>query len=187
LLATAGCATTPRRAEIPCGRWSGQGRFVLHRWEAGKSSEGAQDIVQHGEYPTTLKIETAPADDQPGYRVEILSQRGQVKTLDGDRTHIVMRLRPTRDLADGAIVLYELAEFGISDGPEAPEPEQGPAGRSYATCMLADGQVVLRVHYLDGFSDTFRFRGDALYKDGAYFVSDEGVIRWTEWLRRQRP
>lgn len=181
-----GCTTLPTRAEIPCGEWSGHGMFVLHKWKGDESSEAAREILQHGEYPTWLKIEKTTIDDNEGVRMEILSKRGKIETLEGDRTHIIMRLRPTETLADDAITLYHLAEFGLSDDEDAPGLEKGTEGTTYATCMRAAGQIVLRVHYFDGFSDTFRFRGNAVHKDGAYFDSDEGVIRWTEWLRRER-
>lgn len=188
LVLCTGCATPHRRAEIPRGEWSGSGTFVLEKWSSG-DEEGASPLVtqEHGSYPTQLEIGPATVAGQDAIRLEILSQRGEVKELDGDRTHLVVHLIPRNRIADGAIALYHLAEMGISFDESEPRMGTGPDGPTHASCMVVDGDLVLRIHYMEGFVDTFRFRGDRLYKDGVCFPEDgDGLIHWSEVLRRRR-
>ena len=57
-------------------------------------------------------------------------------------------------------------------------------------------QIVLRIHYMPGFFDTFLFHDDLLYKQGALFIKEEQgtlfikeggafVMHWSEFLRRE--
>lgn len=184
----AGCATPQRRAEIPLGEWSGSGTFVLEKWSSeDKEGESPPATLEYGTYPTHLKVGRTTVEGEGAIRLEILSQRGEVKELEGDRTHLVAHLVRQKSAADGAITLYRLAEMGLSFDESEPRVGTGPDGPTHASCMAVDGDLVLRIHYMEGFVDTFRFRGDRLYKDGVCFPEDgDGLIHWSELLRRKR-
>ena len=141
--------------------------------------------LDHGSYSTCLEIEPAPGEEN-AIQLEILSERGEVEELEGDRTHLVLHLQRTDSIADGEITLYRLTRFGISFDEDAPSLDAGPEGLTHATCMVVDGELVLRIHYMEGFVDTFRFRGDRLCKDGSFFPdTTDGLVHWSERLRRQ--
>ena len=187
LLLCTGCATLPTRAEIPLGEWSGHGSFVIHKWsDDDKTAEASQGTLEHGEYPTRLTIEKTEINGENGVRIEILSERGESKALEGDRTHIVALLRPAESLANDTITLYHVVELGITTTEEPPQRDMGSERITAATCMLSAGDIVLRIHYMDEFADTLRFRGDVVFKDGSYFTSKEGLIHWSERLQRRR-
>ena len=95
-------------------------------------------------------------------------------------------LRPTESLANDAITLYHVVKLGISTTETPPGMDQGSETITAATCMLSAGEIVLRIHYMDEFADTFRFRGDVVFKDGSYYTSKEGLIHWSERLQRRR-
>ncbi|MCK4340201.1 MAG: hypothetical protein KAY37_00570 [Phycisphaerae bacterium] len=186
MLLSMGCATLPTHAEIPLGEWSGQGLFVATGPPSGgEEGEARPYVSHHGEYPTQLKIERVAAADKSRVRLEILSQRGEFEHMEGDRTHLVALLERGKSLGDDTIVLYRLVKYGVSFDEQPPRLQKGPKGPSHASCLLADGDIILRIHYLEGFSDTFRFHGERVYKDGLY-AGDEGggLIHWSEWLRR---
>ena len=186
-----GCAGSPRRAEIPLGEWRGTGVFVLDRWEAHEQEEHGEKWVrkslQHGAYPTHLKIARANELGDGAVRMEILSERGEVEDMGGDRTHLLLHLRPDTSLADESITLYRLVDFGLSFDANPPEPDEHPEGLTHASCMLVNGELVLRIHYMDQFVDTLRFRGNTVFKDGSYWADGgDGLIHWSERLERCR-
>jgi len=186
-----GCAGSPRRAEIPLGEWRGTGVFVLDRWEAHEREEQGEKWVrknlQHGAYPTHLKIARAGEPGDGAIRMEILSERGEVEDMAGDRTHLLLHLRPDTSLADERITLYRLVDFGLSFDANPPEPDEHPEGLTHASCMLVNGELVLRIHYMDQFVDTLRFRGNSVFKDGSYWADGgDGLIHWSERLERCR-
>jgi len=185
LVACAGCATTYKRAQIPVGEWSGRGQFVTVGQE--KSEEGGQATAQvvRGEYPTQLKIERA--QEEGAVRIEITSLRGRHEPMEGDRTHLIAVLEPHEPAADEPVTLYRLAAFGLSFDEEEPELEQAEPGLPRASCVLADGDLILCIHYLEGFVDTFCFTGGRVYKLGTYSSDpDAGFIHWSEELKPKR-
>ena len=187
LLLCTGCATLPRQAQLPLGEWSGHGLFVIDKWAPdGKPAADWKPVVEWGRYATALTIEKAQVEGADAVRIEILSQRGATKAIEGDRTHIIALLQPQESLADGAITLYRVAEFGASTTAEAPHMEKGPEERRGASCMCVGRDLVLCFNYMDEFEDTFRFRGDTVLKDGSYFDSKSGLVHWSEKLDRKR-
>jgi hypothetical protein len=187
LLLCAGCAAGPRRAEIPLGTWSGQGIVVAYGQEDGDQQTKPANILEHGAYPTRLKIERVAVGGDDAIELEILSERGHYEHLEGDRTHLIVQLKKDSSCADDRITLYRLIGMGLEFDKKPEVEEVEPAERSYATCMLVEGDLILCVHYMDGFVDNFCFRGNLLRKDGSYAPKPaEGVIHWSEVLRPQR-
>jgi len=164
---------------------------VLDRWAAGEEEGQADKWVrknlQHGAYPTHLTITRASELGDGAVRVEILSERGEVEDMAGDRTHLVLHLRPSTSLADDSITLYRLVNFGLSFDADPPKPDEHPEGLTHASCMLVNGDLVLRIHYMEHFVDTLRFRGNTVFKDGSYWAdAGDGLIHWSERLERCR-
>lgn len=187
LLLCAGCATPYKRAEIPLGEWTGNGRFVCAVPASEEGKENAALKTSDGTYPTHLKIERVPGAHVDSRRLEILSQRGKIENLEGDRTHLIGLLEPVEGSADKRITIYRVTKGGHSFDAKPPDVKEGPEGPAHASCVVVDGNLVLRIHYMDGLVDTFRFRGDLLSKDGSYSDEiDQGFIHWSERLRRQR-
>ena len=83
----AGCATTRQPGGIPFGEWSGRGMFVYETWESGKEAESI-----HRSYPTRLSIRPLSLDAEEGVELEIVSERGELPELEGDRTHLKVAL-----------------------------------------------------------------------------------------------
>jgi len=107
--------------------------------------------------------------------------------MGGDRTQLIAILEPTARNVDGGVTIYRLAELGFSFDESPPDLDEGPEGWAHASCTPIDGQLVLRIHYMETFADTFRFQGGVLYKEGSYLPDiDEGFIHWSERLRRKR-
>ena len=188
LLICAGCATPQRRAEIPCGKWSGSGSFVAYG-RSDKAAEGTPpDILDHGTYATHLTISQSAFEGQPTTRLEILSPHGEYEHMEGDRTHLVAHLWRDATLDDDTLALYRLIALGMSFDDKEPHLEKAEQNkRQYATCISIDGDLVLCVRYLEGFADTFRFHGDDVWKDGSYSPEPpEGLIQWSERLDRKR-
>lgn len=182
----AGCfERLPKIAMIPNGEWSGEGMFVAGKWVAEGAADGPVVVTQHGEYDTQLLIESAEVDGEDGARVEITSERGRVDSLDGDRTHIVMFLKPEESLADENITIYKVAKAGLSLNEDPPDVDAvSAAEKTVATCMYNDGEIVLRVQYMDGWVDTIRFRNNLAFKDGT-LADKQQLIHWSERLKRQ--
>ena len=61
-LVVTGCASLPKTAVIPTGRWSGDGMFVAGKWAAAGSAGGQVVVTRHGEYSADLLIEDADVD-----------------------------------------------------------------------------------------------------------------------------
>jgi hypothetical protein len=172
---------------LPLGEWNGSGRYVFAASADQQEEEASELRTAAGTYPTELKIERVPDGPADSRRVEILSKRGKIAELDGDRTHLTVVLEPVEHIADDRITVYRVTRQGLSLEAGPPDVSDGPAGPAHASCIVVDGDLVLQLHYLDGFVDTFRFRGDVLYKDGSYAPElEDGFIHWSERLRRQR-
>lgn len=185
LLLCVGCAGVPRRAEIPIGTWSGEGTFVLEKWDAAETADAASGVLSQGKYKTHLTIEPTTLDGRDALRMEILSERGEVEGLDGDRTHIISILCETRSIENDTITFYRICQEGLSLDAEEPSMEYAPDEFTRATCLLRPGEVVLRIEYMDKLIDIYRFRGDTVLKDGTYGgVEAEGYVHWSERLRR---
>ena len=188
LLLCVGCAASSRRAEIPLGEWSGEGVFVAYG-HSGEPEEGAPpNVLDRGTYETQLAIADSTYEGEQTTRLEILSQRGEHEHLEGDRTHLIAHLRLDRSIDEGTIALYRLAGFGISFDEDEPDVDRADGDdRPFATCMAIEGEVVLRIHYLEGYVDTLRFRAGRACKDGSYAPeADKGVIHWSERMKRKR-
>jgi hypothetical protein len=181
-----GCATPYKRAVLPVGEWNGSGRFVHARPAKEKATESEALQTSEGTYPTHLKIEPAPGGHADSRRLDILSQRGKQEGMEGDRTHLIACLEPVYSTGDHRLTVYRLTKGGLSFDEKPPDVSKGPEGPAHASCLVFDGDLVLRIHYMEGFVDTFRFHGDVLYKDGSYSAEPaEGFIHWSERLRRQ--
>jgi hypothetical protein len=182
-----GCATPYKRAVLPVGEWNGSGYFVSVPG-ASSDEEGKTELKTFdGNYPTHLKIEPTRGGHADSRRVEILSQRGKQEGMEGDRTHLIACLEPVHSSADNRLTIYRLMKGGLSFDENPPDIDKGPEGPAHASCLVVDGDLVLRIHYMEGFVDTFRFHGDVLYKDGSYSAeTGESFIHWSEQLRRQR-
>ncbi|MFQ5806741.1 MAG: hypothetical protein ACE5I3_09855 [Phycisphaerae bacterium] len=187
LVVCVGCATPYKRALLPLGEWNGSGHFVSAT-AAPSEEEGKTDLKAFGgNYPTCLKIEPAPGGHADSRRLEILSQRGKQEGMEGDRTHLIVYLEPVHSSGDHRLTVYRLTKGGLSFDENPPDVDEGPEGPAHASCLVVDGDLVLRIHYMEGFVDTFRFHGDVLHKDGTYSPEiEEGLIHWSEQLRRKR-
>ena len=183
LVLATGCASPPKRAEIPVGQWSGDGAFVSTSWPT--TTQPAAGTLAHGAYPTELRISRHAADGQPLYRVEIESERGAIPGLDGDRTHIIAYLQELPEQPGGGGALYRLQKFGLSFDAEPPKMSDGPA-EAAATCIVQEDAVVLQIHYLDGFTEVFCFDEDHVRKSGTYYQRERGLIDWAETLEQRR-
>lgn len=181
-----GCATMPQRAELPLGEWSGRGVFIVDTWAATwTETQPESQKHQYGQYPTSLKIAHSENGRPGALRIEIVSQRGPIEQMEGDRTHVVAELEPGATLPDPKFALYRLAGFAIALDEKPPKTEKGPGGPTHATCMVVDNDVVFRIQYLDRFTDTLRFHGDVVYKDGTFYSEKlDGFIHWSEVLRK---
>ena len=187
-----GCVT----AEIPRGEWRGDGVFYCDRWgkpgatPAGTQPGSAQPDARtrvHGTYPTWLKIADAELDGEKVLRIEILSERGEAGRLPdlGDKTHILGALRRLQPV-NNAITLYQTVAFLFNPDPGDELKREVTPPPLDATLLRHRGGLVLQINYGDGFCDVFRFRGGQVEKTGSYFKPDEGLIHWTEKLRRVR-
>ena len=103
----------------------------------------------------------------------------------GDATHILLALAKARTVSDSAVLFY-----GI-DGQFNPEPGESLSLRPpdasdeiTASCLRTGDVTVLRLQYQENFSDTLRFRGNTVEKEGAYYDQEEGLIHWYEALHR---
>jgi hypothetical protein len=180
-----GCASLPKTAVIPTGHWSGDGMFVAGKWAAAGAADGQVVVTQCGEYNTQLLIEKAEVDGVDAARLEITSERGAIASLDGDRTHLVMFLKPRESLADETIAVYEVAKAGLSLDDDPPDVSAVSSDdKTTVTCMYDDGEIVLHVQYMEGWTDTIRFRNNVAYKDGA-LADKQRLIHWSERLKRQ--
>ncbi|HMQ16241.1 MAG TPA: hypothetical protein PKC49_09730, partial [Phycisphaerae bacterium] len=155
--------------------------------EQRKEGEGYGLAKGHrGQYPTRLKIERVADAPRERLRLEIVSEKGDVQMKDREQVHIIAVLEEAWRSADEQAVLYRLVELGgTTDGTE-PKPDTEALGPLWASCVVRNGAQVLQIHYMEGFEDTFAFRGDRLEKHGS-FVSDQdaGWVRWVERLRRR--
>lgn len=187
LVVCVGCAVPCKCPVLPLGEWNGSGHFV-NVAPASSEEEGKTKLkVFDGSYPTSLKIESAPGGDADGRRLEILSPRGRQEGMEGDRTHLITYLEPVHSADNDRLAVYRLMKGGLSFDQEPPDVDEGPEGTAHASCLVVDGDLVLRIHYMEGFVDTFRFHGDVVHKDGSYSSdTGEGFIHWSERLRRQR-
>ena len=187
LVVCVGCATPYKHAVLPLGEWNGSGHFVSAT-AASSEEEGEMGLKTFdGNYPTSLKIEPAPGGHTDSRCLEILSQRGKQEGMEGDRTHLIAYLEPVDSGNNDRLTVYRLTKGGLSFDENPPDVDEGPEGPAHASCLVVDGDLVLRIHYMEGFVDTFRFHGDVLYKDGTYSPEiEEGFIHWSEQLRRQR-
>ena len=188
LILFTGCATVHKRVEIPLGQWSGTGKFVSAR--GSNEDGGALGTLEHGDYPTRLTIDAVPEAGLGAVCIEIISERHGYESLEGDRTHLIAHLVPLITEADDAIALYYLDKIGLSFDEKNPELESDSDVRVRASCMLVDGNLVLRIHYREDFVDIFRFRDNFVYKDGMYaplLKSKDvkfGFVHWSEVLQR---
>ena len=182
LVFAAGCAGTPKVAALPEGEWSGDGTFVAQSWPT--ATQPAAGPPTHATYPTELQISRHAVDGQSLYRVEITSERGTIPGLDGDRTHIVAYLQELPEQAGGSIALYRLQSIGMSFTAEPPKQSSGPQEPA-ATCIVDDDAQVLQIHYLNGFTEVFRFHRGHVQKAGTFYQSERGLVDWVESLERE--
>jgi len=155
-----GCAAPYQRAVLPLGDWNGSGHFVTAT-PAPSEEEGKTELKTFdGSYPTSLKIQSAPGGRADGRRLEILSPRGRQEGMEGDRTHLIAYLEPVHSGDDDRLAVYRLTKGGLSFDENPPDVDEGPEGPAHASCLVVDGDLVLRIHYMEGFVDTFRFHGD---------------------------
>jgi hypothetical protein len=131
-------------------------------------------------YRTTLSITSEPLGSSEAIVVEIRSRRGKLADL-GEETHLIFALERVGSRSRGAAI-YRLIGLLYNPAPDAELSEDPQAPPAAASCISADGATVLQLRYMDNFSDTFRFEGDAVVKTGM-FHTRSGMIHWTERLR----
>jgi hypothetical protein len=181
-----GCAVPCKCPVLPLGEWNGSGYFVSVAPASSEEEGKAEFKTSCGEYPTHLKIEPG-SGDADSRCLDILSQRGQQEGMEGDRTHLIAYLEPVYRSDNDRVAVYRLTKGGLSFDQNPPDIDKGPEGPAHASCLVVDGDLVLQIHYMEGFVDTFRFHGGVLHKDGSYSSGTaEGFIHWSERLRRQR-
>ncbi len=190
-LMTLGCRT-PQQGGIPLGHWSGTGEFVAvasapetqpAETNAGPKV-GPREPAMRG-YTTDLKISSGTGPAAGRIVFEILSMRGKIAGLDGDRTHLIMELEPAGVYNHEGVRLYRLVRGGLSSDAKPPTMEEGPSGRLHASCIRHGGRTALQVMYERGsWYDEFLFDGIHVYKNGGY-VDGNDLIHWSEELTRK--
>lgn len=184
VLSWAGCAQTQRPVGIPLGSWEGAGTFVYEKWPSSPEAEPdpSQPTSLFKSYPTTLAVRRVSVLGEQVVELEIHSRRGSLPDL-GDETHIIVGLCEVKAAAESA-KLYRLGYSAFNPTGNYVRGLSDSAPPIGASCFAMNGDIVLHVCYEEGFADTFRFRGDLLLKDGAYYDPGEGFISWTEVLHR---
>ncbi len=185
LVGVAGCRA-PQLAGIPLGHWSGAGRFVSI--PAAESATQPQPDARS--YETTLDIRPGTGLAAGRLRFEIVSQRGAIEGLDGDRTHLVFELEPGSILDDGHVRLFRIPRAGVSVDEDPPTLEEDPKSAICATAVEAGGETSLHVIYRSGeWRDVFLFRGNRVTKVGTLeSLENENIRRsvcWVEELTRR--
>ena len=166
-LVLAGCAGTP---EIPEGEWSGEGSFVFSRSDSEKISR---------DYATRLSIRSGEIDGREIIELEIVSERGPLPGVNEDEmTHLKVAL------AEDAPGSYRLVGLLLNPGPDA-KLTYNEEGRVAATCEKVGDDVVLRIEYAERITDTFRFTGRQLAKNGDLFDDKGNHVSWSERLELQ--
>lgn len=186
LAGAAALAAGPAAGGIPTGKWSGEGVFTAHRWpkDAGTSTDSPHEY-EAGRYKTHLTIEATKVDDQPAYRIEILSERGKHKLVDGDRTHMVLVLVQRKAYeGDGAPVEYACVESGLVTDASPLKTEKNSEIFPIITAVADKGGMTLHLTYGKDFVDVITFRGAEVVKCGT-LTADDGVIQWTEQLKQK--
>lgn len=176
-----GCVQTQRPADIPLGSWEGGGTFLYEKWT---SEEGDPDPAQptslHRSYTTTLTTRRVSVQGQQVVELEIHSRRGSLPEL-GNETHIIAGLSEVKVISEFAR-LYRVGYYTFNPNDDYVRRLSDSAPPIGASCFAINGEIVLHVCYEEGFADTFRFRSDRLFKDGAFYNPDEGFISWSEAL-----
>lgn len=172
-----GCAATRQAGKIPFGDWSGRGTFVYETWETDKDAESI-----HRSYSTRLSVRPLSLDGGKGVELDIVSERGELPELEGDRTHLKVALVEAKRPSD-TTVLYRLADWLYNPGPGEKFKPDANAPPFAASCMTVDGTTVLQVRYIENFVDTFRFRCRYVDKTGMLFGKN-GLTHWSERLQR---
>lgn len=191
-LSAAALAQETRPAALPTGEWHGEGAFTIHTWD--KSDDEANrkpDVYEHGRYKTRLKIEATRIGDRDGYRLEILSERGKTKSLDGDRTHLVLVLdrRRAYDGETGPIE-YAAVEKGLTLDASPLDVSKNEEHFPVVTWIPHAESPTLHLTYdrqvpdVGGFFDVITFHGDTIRKSGVLAL-DDGAVQWTEHLKRK--
>ncbi|MEP0846290.1 MAG: hypothetical protein HRF50_05645 [Phycisphaerae bacterium] len=186
LAVAAVAAGGPAPAGLPTGKWTGEGVFTVHRWpkDAGTATDSPHEY-ETGRYKTHLTIESAKVDGQPAYRIEILSERGKHKLIDGDRTHMVLVLVQRKAYeGDGAPIEYACVESGLVTDASPLKTEKNNEIFPIVTAVADKGGTTLHLTYGKDFADVITFRGAEVVKTGT-LTADDGVIQWTEQLKQK--
>lgn len=180
-VSVAGCVPGYKRAALPLGEWEGEGEIVFYSTDTNPR----QEVV--GTYPTRLSIVAAPEFGEGGVRMEIFSDRRNQAEIDGsDRTHLLAELERIEELEDGKIALYRVRGFGLSTDDEAEIQEPGEDERMLFVCQVHAGTLTLFAPYMQGFHDTFRWRGGWLEKSGIFTEEPaESLVTWNERLKKK--
>ena len=181
-----GCAAP--RAEIPVGRWVGQGSFVVDTWDSGPELyDPAGASAQWRTYATEFAAERTTHEGEAVTRVEILSRRGPLVGDDtGDRTHIILLVKPVRAVGHAAVLLKSV-DMAIALEDKTPEEAGAAEVPVNIVCQRFGDEIVVQVAYMDGFTDRWCFRGGTLRKYGMYGPGADmhGVVAWVEELKRR--
>lgn len=180
----AGCAQPAGSARIPLGSWEGAGTYVYEVWPAPGDADfdPAQPTSLSKSYPTTLTIRRLSVLGEPVVEMEIRSKRGEIPGL-GHESYFIAALHEGKAVSDST-KLFKLAYFQWNPGEHFVRKLSDSSPPVSAVCSAVNGDIVLQICYQDRFTDTFRFHGDQLYKDGAIFEPEKGAICWNEVLRR---
>jgi len=185
LTLTQGCSAGRHLTEIPVGQWQGRGFFVYEVWPSAEEAETqpAAPTRLYRSYPTRLVIRRLAAGERKAFELDILSERGPLPEL-GDRTHLKAALIEAGRISPAA-TLYRLADWKFNPQSDAVLNLNRPEAPLAASCISFDGTMILRIRYDEEFTDTFRFRGSRLEKDGILHA-DTGLIHWSERLDRRK-
>ncbi len=180
----AGCGQPAGPVQIPLGSWEGAGTFAYEMWPSpgDPDFDPAQPTSLHKSYPTTLAIRRLSVLGEAVVELEVRSRRGEIPEL-GHETHFIVGLSEVKAVSDST-KLFRLGYFSWNPGDHFVRKLSDSSRPIGAVCMAVDGDIVLQVYYQDRFADTYRFRGDQLFKDGAVHDPDEGFVAWSEVLRR---
>ncbi len=187
LSAAAALAAPPSAGDLPTGSWAGEGVFTLHKWSKPESEDAPAkpDATEQGKYPTSLTIVATELDGRPVIRLEILSERGQTKNLDGDRTHLVLVLARDESVKpQGGVTAYKVVQSGLTTDASPLKLNSNDEKFPVIWCIRSGGQTTLQIAYAHGWSDSIVFAGDTATKTGA-LTSDDGAVAWTETLNKR--
>ena len=183
--------------EIPNGRWVGQGRYVEHVPASDKDYGDSATESQVKPYRTSLDIRRIMIQDQEHILIEIVSQRGELRLIEGDKTHLRVAMRYVSQAGEG-VSTYQVVAMQMNPQPEAAiEQEHEPNSPVLAFATETSNGTQLHLWYTEFWHDVLILGRDKVVKTGSalrYPDEEENEeaneipppqIHWYEELHRE--